>query len=121
MVLENGRCRCGLFQHLDGGMWVLISGRTFTILEAELPFSVYRVSWLKAKARYCRWKEELVLVRHEMCWVVKWFQGEESEWKRRARESKEAGHKAYAEKKVLLYQCFAKDALQRFQGKMSAM
>ncbi|KIJ19237.1 hypothetical protein PAXINDRAFT_69907 [Paxillus involutus ATCC 200175] len=81
----------------------------------------YRINWLKAKARYCRWKEELELVKHKMYWVVKWFQGEELEWKRRARESVEAGLKAYAERKVLSYQRFAENALQRFQGKMSAM
>ncbi|KAF9232933.1 hypothetical protein BU15DRAFT_67025 [Melanogaster broomeanus] len=65
-----------------------------------LAFAVYKINWLKAKARYCRWKDELELVRHEMYWVVKWFQGQELEWKRRARESVE-GLKAYAERKVL--------------------
>ncbi|KIK78660.1 hypothetical protein PAXRUDRAFT_49167, partial [Paxillus rubicundulus Ve08.2h10] len=40
----------------------------------------YRIKWLKTKARYCRWEEELELVRHEIYWVVKWFQGQEMEW-----------------------------------------
>ncbi|KAF9222836.1 hypothetical protein BS17DRAFT_836038, partial [Gyrodon lividus] len=80
----------------------------------------YMINWLKAKARYCRWKEEFVLVKHEMRWAVRWFQAEELQWQRRARKSKEAGHKAYAERKVLLYKCFAENALQMFQSKISA-
>src|SRR3977135_2935338 len=35
---------------------------------------VYRISWLRAKARYTRWKEEHMLVRNEMTWTIKWFE-----------------------------------------------
>ena len=35
---------------------------------------VYRISWLRAKARYTRWEEELSLVKHEMTWTVAWFE-----------------------------------------------
>ncbi|KAG1797545.1 uncharacterized protein BJ212DRAFT_1289685 [Suillus subaureus] len=34
------------------------------------PFLVYWVNWLKAKAQYDRWSEELKLVQHEMYWTV---------------------------------------------------
>ncbi|KIK74021.1 hypothetical protein PAXRUDRAFT_88877, partial [Paxillus rubicundulus Ve08.2h10] len=74
-------------------------------------------NWLKAKARYCRWREKLTLVRHEMYWVQKWFQNQEEEWKRRASESQDRGHKAYAERKVHLYHSYMEDAAKRFQGK----
>ncbi|KAG2358386.1 hypothetical protein BDR07DRAFT_1295041 [Suillus spraguei] len=30
----------------------------------------YRVNWLKAKARWRRWEEELTLTRHEMQWTI---------------------------------------------------
>ncbi|KAG1818960.1 hypothetical protein DFJ58DRAFT_850222 [Suillus subalutaceus] len=43
----------------------------------------YRVNWLKAKARWSRWQEELSLVRHEMGWTINWFKYHEKEWDRR--------------------------------------
>ncbi|KIK76286.1 hypothetical protein PAXRUDRAFT_170394, partial [Paxillus rubicundulus Ve08.2h10] len=42
---------------------------------------VYRINWLKARAKYCWWSEELTLVRHVMYLVRKWFEGQEEEWK----------------------------------------
>jgi hypothetical protein len=44
---------------------------------------VYRISWLRAKARYTRWKEEHTLVRHEMRWTVAWFKHYEMVWQNR--------------------------------------
>ncbi|KIK81812.1 hypothetical protein PAXRUDRAFT_155207 [Paxillus rubicundulus Ve08.2h10] len=79
----------------------------------------YRIHWLEARTRYHRWSEELTLVRHEMYWVRKWFEGQEEEWKRRASQSQEAGHRAYAERKGVLYHSYAEDVAMRFQGKMS--
>ncbi|KAG1827507.1 uncharacterized protein BJ212DRAFT_1257730, partial [Suillus subaureus] len=40
----------------------------------------YRVNWLKAKARWQRWEEELSLVQHEMGWTVGWFRYKKAEW-----------------------------------------
>ncbi|KAG1743586.1 uncharacterized protein EDB91DRAFT_1080989 [Suillus paluster] len=40
----------------------------------------YRVNWLKAKARWQRWEEELCLVQHEMGWTLSWFKHEQEEW-----------------------------------------
>ncbi|KAG1826698.1 hypothetical protein EV424DRAFT_1319447, partial [Suillus variegatus] len=40
----------------------------------------YRVNWLKAKARWNRWEEELSLVQHEMGWTVSWFKYQEEKW-----------------------------------------
>ncbi|KAG2070067.1 hypothetical protein BDR04DRAFT_1118593 [Suillus decipiens] len=40
---------------------------------------LYRVNWLKAKARWSRWQEELSLVRHKMGWIIKWFKYYEKE------------------------------------------
>ncbi|KIK79122.1 hypothetical protein PAXRUDRAFT_162140, partial [Paxillus rubicundulus Ve08.2h10] len=58
------------------------------------------------------------LVRHEMYWIRKWFEGQEEEWKRRASQSQEAGYKVYTERKGILYHSYAGDAVMRFQGKM---
>jgi hypothetical protein len=40
-------------------------------------YLVYRVNWLKAKARWNRWEEELSLVQHEMGWTIGWFKHQE--------------------------------------------
>ena len=44
---------------------------------------VYRVSWLKAKARYDRWNEEFQMVQAEMFWTTLWFkhQGKEGSYR----------------------------------------
>lgn len=44
---------------------------------------VYRISWLRAKARYTRWKEEHILVQHEMRWTVAWFEHRAMIWQTR--------------------------------------
>ncbi|KAH7919749.1 hypothetical protein BV22DRAFT_1022428, partial [Leucogyrophana mollusca] len=78
----------------------------------------YRVNWLKAKARYLRWEEELEIVRHEMDWVVRWFSHQEQEWKRWATQSQRSGQRAYAEKQVNLWGRFKEEAQKGFKGKM---
>jgi hypothetical protein len=50
------------------------------------PFIVYRVHWLKAKARRDRWAEEATLLVHEMDWIVAFFEHRASEWRRRVPE-----------------------------------
>jgi hypothetical protein len=45
---------------------------------------VYRVNWLRAKARYDRWSEELQLVPKEMEWTIATFRHYEEEWRKRA-------------------------------------
>ena len=49
-------------------------------------FSVYRVSWLRAKACLARWSEELRLVEYEMEWTVNWFQSKVKQWQNRLRD-----------------------------------
>lgn len=49
-------------------------------------YKVYRISWLRAKAQYTRWKEEHLLVRHEMRWTVSWFEYHRNMWQRRYEE-----------------------------------
>ena len=79
---------------------------------------VYRVNWLRAKARLDRWLEELVLVKHEMHWTILWFQCQANLWKKRS-EKKEGilpmGHEAYAKKQQKLWNAFQKKASERFE------
>ncbi|KAI6022197.1 hypothetical protein PISMIDRAFT_109000 [Pisolithus microcarpus 441] len=78
---------------------------------------VYRINWLKARARRDRWREEVSLVRHEMLWTTLWFQYQKEIWETRALQSTEPGKEAYASKQVELWSDFAKKAGLMFQGK----
>ena len=83
--------------------------------------SVYRVNWLRAKARSDRWEEELITVQHEMRWTVLWFQDQLKKWKERVERSNQEhkpGHSAYAEKQVDMWLMFVGQAEQSFQGMM---
>ena len=58
----------------------------FTCLSWIIPTNlmlVYCVSWLRAKAHFARWSEELHLVGCEMQWMVNWFWWKEDEWRKR--------------------------------------
>ncbi|KIJ58437.1 hypothetical protein HYDPIDRAFT_102655, partial [Hydnomerulius pinastri MD-312] len=83
--------------------------------------TVYRVSWLKSKARFERWKEELELVCHEMFWTTLWFRHQELEWEQRYMHAVEQGHQAYAAKKKELWERFRRKAEESFEGKMLAI
>ena len=80
---------------------------------------VYRVNWLRAKARCDRWSEELQIVRHEMRWTILWFEHQMKEWKDRLdgsmKESKQ-GHIAYAEKQVAMWKMFIREGERGFKG-----
>jgi len=84
-------------------------------------YQVYRVNWLRAKARCDRWGEELKLVTHEMSWVVLWFQHQRLVWEERAENSNRAGkpgHRIYAFKQVDLWQRLESRTRRQFLGKM---
>ena len=57
---------------------------------------VYRVNWLRAKARYDRWGEEIKTLKDEMIWTLLFFNFQRKEWEKRATMTKQGGHKAYA-------------------------
>jgi hypothetical protein len=82
---------------------------------------VFRVSWLKAKARYDRWNEELRLVEAEMFWTTLWFKHQEREWERRFRQAVEPGHQSYAAKQQDLWERFKMKAEESFKGKMAVI
>lgn len=83
--------------------------------------TVYRVNWLRAKARFDRWSEELIIVGHEMRWTVAWFEHQRGEWLKRTRKREvesNPGKKAYAEKQIAMWEMFVEEAKRGFAGKM---
>jgi len=80
-------------------------------------YLVYRVNWLRAKARVDRWVEELELVKHEMHWTILWFRHQADIWtgySEREDDYLPIGHKAYATKQQKIWNEFQKKASERF-------
>ena len=72
---------------------------------------VYCVNWLRAKACQDRWKEELLIVQHEMKWTVRWFKHQIKEWTARLNkrvEENKPGHVVYAKKQIAMRKMFIK-------------
>ena len=77
---------------------------------------VYRVNWLRARARAKRWDEEKVIVEQEMSWVVKTFGYMRGTWEVRAGDmgDDKLGHKAYAAREAERWQRWAETARTEF-------
>ena len=78
---------------------------------------VYRVNWLRAKARVDRWREELMLVKHEMQWTILWFQFQANLWRERSERADgglPSGHKPYAKKQEKLWNAFQTKSSEKF-------
>jgi len=76
---------------------------------------VYRVNWLRAKARKERWEEEMELVVGEMSWTVNCFKHHERAWKQRGEEGKGLGETAYAWKQKSMWGKWVKLAEDAFE------
>jgi hypothetical protein len=77
------------------------------------------VNWLRTKARYDRWNEELIIVTHEMRWALAWFARQESEWSRRALWAEMqhmSGHKCYAETQIIKWRRMHRTALESWDS-----
>jgi hypothetical protein len=82
-----------------------------------LNYLVYRVNWLRAKARVDRWNEELTLVKQEMKWTILWFRNQANLWMKRLEKEESnlpIGHKAYAIKQKKIWNEFEKKASEVF-------
>jgi len=80
--------------------------------------TVYRVNWLRARARFIRWREEKILLKHEMKWAIAYFRYKETEWVQRLQGIAEdtdggEGLAAYAAKQADIWAKFAKDGSVR--------
>ena len=60
------------------------------MLSSHDRMAVYRVHWLKAKARRDRWREEQILLASEMQWTELFFHHRASQWKALTAESSAA-------------------------------
>jgi hypothetical protein len=83
--------------------------------------AVYRVNWLRAKARFNRWEEESEMVKNEMTWTVLWFENQRKRWQDRAEKSMErqqSGHACYAWKQVEMWKVFRREAESTFGSDM---
>ena len=84
----------------------------------HLANEVYRVNFLRAKARHDRWDEELQLVRREMHWSIRYFVHQRQVWAGRAEVSTKEGHRAYAYKQAAMWENFECEGEVQFAGKM---
>jgi hypothetical protein len=65
-----------------------------------------------------RWKEELILVEHEMLWTIKFYNKRKQEWENRAKQSEERGewgHACYAHEQKSIWDQFGTDAQSSFR------
>ncbi|KAF8549079.1 hypothetical protein OG21DRAFT_1382174, partial [Imleria badia] len=76
----------------------------------------YLILWLKAKARYDQWGEEMRMVTNEMLWTTLWFQHRERVWENRWVEAVEVGHKAYAAKQRSVWERFRLRVQEKFNN-----
>jgi hypothetical protein len=83
-------------------------------------FAVKRVHWLRARAQKMRWQEELVFVRHEMEWTVRYFLKKSTDWTDLVTEAHvrgrilSPGSIAYAKRKAVAFRHLARLADQSF-------
>ena len=78
---------------------------------------VFRVHWLRAKARFDRWSEEKILVSSEMDWTVNYFNYRSEQWRCRqglAKENQSNGHVSYAARQESMWKELALDAKVHF-------
>ena len=114
------------------GSGVLVRGLIQTVHECRnvcitifcipllMHFPVYRVSWLRAKARLARWLEELQLVKYEMEWTVNWFHNKAKQWHNRlkdwVKEERAPGLDCYRHKQIVLWSSLADQAEAKFSS-----
>jgi hypothetical protein len=78
--------------------------------------SDYQINWLRTKARFNRYNEELCTVKDEMCWTLLYFETQRSTWTDRAsRSENHLGHKAYALKQAAMWEKFGIEGNKAFK------
>lgn len=75
-----------------------------TPIQKPDPTAVYRISWLRAKARRDRWEEECVLLRSEMEWTTNYYKNKSEEWSRLGTGSEgDKKHLAFAQSEMWIF------------------
>ena len=88
-----------------------------TCLKNVIPYVVYRVHWLRAKAQKMRWIEELQCLQVEMDSAVRFFRHQEYFWeaKRKLIDSQsQSGHSAWAARQSAMWHSMATQAKFKF-------
>jgi len=88
-----------------------------TCLKNVIPYAVYRVHWLRAKAQKMRWIEELQCLQVEMDSAVRFFRHQEYFWeaKRKLIDSQsQSGHSAWAARQSAMWHSMATQAKFKF-------
>ena len=102
--------------------WMSVSDESGSCLVLfHKTFQVYRVNWLRAKARMDRWKEEVTLVQNETGWMHLWLEYHRKIWEGRAKESEQEGlkgHACYAWKQVRMWERMANEAMDVYSRVM---
>jgi len=77
---------------------------------------VYRVNWLRARARAQRWSEEKEIVIKEMGWVIGTFSYMGDIWETRGKSmgNEKLGHRAYAARETERWHRWAETAKKEF-------
>jgi hypothetical protein len=90
-------------------------------LEADISseFIVYRVNWLRSKARYERWIEEKKIVSTEMGCTIRDYERRRKKWEGRAEVcaiggDEMRGHLCYALQQADMWGRFEDDARKKF-------
>lgn len=60
---------------------------TWSFIITKYDLAVYRVNWLRAKARRDRWSEEKVLLESEIQWTHLFFVRQADTWLKRSHEA----------------------------------
>lgn len=79
---------------------------------------VYRINYLRAKARRDRWEEEMMLLKKEVTWSLAWFTYQADWWKDKG-ESDESqlstGQQAFCRKMTAKWRDFRRRGVQAIQ------
>ena len=76
--------------------------------------AVYRVNFLRARARMFRWSEEKSLLLSEIIWTQLYFRNQASRWNKCVTGIKD-GKDCYAKKQAVLWESMAKYASSAHQ------
>src|SRR5712664_3322005 len=102
--------------------WMSVSDKASSPLVLfHKTLQVYRVNWLRAKARMDRWQEEVTLVQNETRWMHLWLEYHGKIWEGREKESEQEGlkgHACYAWKQVQMLARMANEAMDVYSRVM---
>lgn len=85
-------------------IWKKVCIHRFSVQLVSRGSPVYRVNWLRSKARRDRWQEELILLRLEMEWTRNYYLHQVGLWRNIAVNSEAEGPQCFALAKVEMWE-----------------